>query len=107
MAIVNAHMSILMLTSMKSDLEAKIMQISQRRQLIGTQEAMVIMQTQDIAASLSDNSKYQVLEIQDNMLDIQQKQYETKLKAVDANMEAQQKLLDSNIKEDFSPKMTS
>ncbi len=52
-------------------------------------------------SSFSEDPNYILLQLKDNDLDIQQGQMETQLKAVTANLESQQKLEDSNIKNDF------
>ncbi len=44
----------------------------------------------------------QTIALKDNELDIKQKALETKLAAVTDNLESQEKLLENNIKEDFS-----
>ena len=51
--------------------------------------------------NFAEDPNYILLQLQDNDLDMQQGQLETQLKAVSANLEAQQKLEDNNIKKDF------
>lgn len=140
MATAGAHLSILMLTSYKSNLEAKITQIAERRQALSYSQAekmnnyinavpvldstkyQELMNSgnlagalklyQDYSASLQNapdwtrDPEFKLLELKDNDFDMQQKKLETQLKAVVANLESQQKLLDGNIKQDFSPKLS-
>lgn len=143
MSIANAHLSVVMLTSYLNDLNYKLSQITDRRQLLASQEAAIIEQNSsrsmqynnalynasvnvatnalnsgnqtdlNNAISLmmaSSQSSYnmandpdiQLIELQDNNFDMQQKKLETQIKAVTANLDSQQKLLDGNIQKDFA-----
>lgn len=146
MSIANAHLSVVMLTSYLNDLNYKLSQITDKRQLLAAEEANIIqqnsfasMQTNNaiytasaaaatnalnstnstdinstlaslIAASSSSNvyndPDIQLIELQDNNFDMQQKKLETQIKAVTANLDSQQKLLDNNIKKDFGSSLS-
>lgn len=153
MAIASVHASVLMLTSYMDDLNYQLTMLSEKRQLVSSQESAIIQQytnastnsnafaksssaytnaisglvsaaTSTDATALQNafqaltaasststtnwtqDARVQLLELQDNQLDMQQKQIETKLKAVTANLESQQKLEDNNIKNDFTRKMS-
>lgn len=146
MSIANAHLSVVMLTSYLNDLNYKLSQITDKRQLLAAEEANIIQQNSTasmqrnnalyaagaaaatnalnsgnqtdvnnaiaslIAASSSSNvyndPDVQLIELQDNNFDMQQKKLETQIKAVTANLDSQQKLLDNNIKQDFGSSLS-
>lgn len=101
MAICGPQLSIFALVSRRSDLELAITQISQRRQIVTMQLQELMNQDE-----WYKDSNVKLLYLQDDNFDMQQKKLETDLKAVNSNLEAQEKLLDNNIKKDFAPSMS-
>lgn len=116
MGIAGAHLSVIMMTSYLNDLNYKLGLLTDRRQAVSAQEAAIIQQYSNNAiqtlGSTSGSSSWvndpdiQLLELQDNDFDMQQKKMETQIKAISANLDAQQKLLDNNIKKDFAGNMS-
>jgi len=140
MSIANAQLTVYWLTSFKSVLSAKLMNISNERIMLSSLQTAKLQtiansQTSQITAlrqqaeaaltsgSTADYEKImeyieeltniqssntdgevtiQIISAKDDELDIQQKALETKLAAVTQNLESQEKLLENNIKEDFS-----
>lgn len=97
MTICAVNTNILSLTLYKSNLEFSIMGISSKRQNIAY--------TLSRACTSSDwenDPKVQQLQYMDSYLELQQKNLETQQKAATAQLESYQKLLDSNIKKDFT-----
>ena len=66
-------------------------------------EALDDISTMTSNSSWTNDPNFMTLHLQEVNLDNQQKKLETSAKSVTANLEAQQKLLDNNIKEDFAP----
>jgi hypothetical protein len=87
--------SILQLTLYKSNLEFTIMQISGKRQNLAYQ-AMNLCNAED------EDPRLKQLQAMDSYLELQQKSFETQQKSATAQLDSFQKLLDNNIKKDFT-----
>ena len=86
---------LLSLTLYKSNLEYSITSISNKRQQIAYQT----MQLAD--ADWESDPRIQQLQAMDSYLELQQKNLETQQKAVASELESMQKILDTNVKNDF------
>ena len=87
---------LLTLTMYKSNLEYSITSISNKRQ-------QVAYQTMNLAnVDWENDPRVKQLQAMDSYLELQQKNLETQQKAATAQLESYQKLLDSNIKKDFT-----
>lgn len=93
-AVVNTRL--LTLTLYKSNLEYSIMNISNKRQNIAYQTSSLI------GADWEKDPAVKKLQLMDQQLELQQKNLETQQKAAAAELESMQKLLDNNIKKDFT-----
>ena len=87
---------LLSLTMYKSNLEFSITSISNRRQQIAYQT----MQLAD--ADWESDPRVQQLQSMDQYLELQQKNLETQQKAATSELESMQKILDTNVKKDFT-----
>ncbi len=87
---------LLSLTMYKSNLEFSITSISNRRQQIAYQT----MQLAD--ADWESDPRVQQLQAMDQYLELQQKNLETQQKAATSELESMQKILDTNVKKDFT-----
>ncbi|MBO5947475.1 hypothetical protein J6Q66_01410 [bacterium] len=92
MCALNARL--LSLTMYKSDLEYKILSITNRRQIIAYQTAALA----DLDFESDEMSQLQAI---DQIYELEQTNLETQQKAVTAEFDSVQKLLDNNIKKDF------
>jgi len=110
MAYSNVQLSVFSLLSSQSQLQAKIMDISETRTMISDSQFVIMNQasssTSSTYSSFTDDPNYTALQLKDNQLELDQKKYQTQLDATMANLEAQQKLLDNNIKEDHNIEYT-
>lgn len=109
------------LTMRKSDLEYRLMMVSQQNQVLATKQADAVSKkaaalesflnsesASDITVSFTNTQAYAEyetamaqLEIADNKLTQQQKAIETEYQAVTAEEEEIKKLVDSNVKKSF------
>lgn len=88
--------NILSTTLYKSNLEFQIMNISNKRQQIAYQT----MQLSDV--DWENDPRVKQLQAMDSYLELQQENFETQQKAAAAQLESYQKLLDTNVKKDFT-----
>ncbi len=86
---------LLSLTLYKSNLEFSITSISNKRQQIAYQT----MQLADV--DWENDPRVQQLQAMDSYLELQQKNLETQQKAAASELESMQKILDTNVKNDF------
>lgn len=96
MTICAVNTRLLTLTMYKSNLEYSIMNISNKRQNIAYQTSSLI------AADWENDPNVKKLQLMDQQLELQQKNWETQQKAAAAELESMQKLLDNNVKKDFT-----
>ena len=83
------------LTQQKSDCEFAILQITSKRQIIA-------YQLQALAGDdFNDNPAVNQLQLTDEIYELEQTSLETQQKAITAEYDSVQKLLDTNIKKDF------
>lgn len=87
---------LLSLTMYKSNLEFSITSITNKRQQIAYQT----MQLSD--ADWESDPRVQQLQAYDQYLELQQKNLETQQKAATNELESMQKILDTNVKKDFT-----
>ena len=87
---------LLSLTLYKSNLEYSITSISNKRQQIAYQT----MQLAD--ADWESDPRIQQLQALDSYLEVQHKNLETQQKAAASELESMQKILDTNVKKDFT-----
>lgn len=87
---------LLSLTLYKSNLEYSITSISNKRQQIAYQT----MQLSDV--DWESDPRVQQLQAMDSYLELQQKNLETQQKAASSELESMQKILDTNVKKDFT-----
>ena len=103
MTIAAAQARMLSLTMYKSDLEYRLMSISNQRQALSLQSSnyAALYAAAGGTGSL-DNDPY-MLQVQymDKALEAEQKTLETQQKAAASDLESIEKLVDSNIKKDF------
>lgn len=88
--------NVLMLTQYKSQLEFSIMTISNKRQNIAYQT----MQLSNV--DWESDPRVKQLQAMDQWLELQQKNLETQQKSATAQLESYQKILDTNVKKDFT-----
>lgn len=88
--------NILQTTLYKSNLEFSIMSISNKRQQLAYQ----MMQLCN--ADWENDPRVKQIQAMDSYLELQQKNLETQQKAATAQLESYQKILDSNVKKDFT-----
>jgi hypothetical protein len=134
MAYSNIQLSVFALLSKQSQLQAKIMDISETRTMISDMQYSMMNNSSSQSGATLDQAKLQelqaagdfagmtdlitkyyesqassdytqnpnfaMLQMKDNQLDMDQEKFQTDLDATMTNLEAQQKLLDNNIKED-------
>lgn len=92
---------LLTLTLYKSNLEFSIMNISNKRSTIA-------YETQNlIGADWENDPSVKKLQLMDQQLELQQKNLETQQKAASSELESMQKILDNNIKKDFTINLTA
>lgn len=96
MTIAAVQANILSCTLYKSNLEYTIMNISNKRQQIAYQT----MQLSD--CDWENDPRVKRLQAMDSYLELQQKNFETQQKAVTSQLDSYQKLLDTNVKKDFT-----
>ena len=96
MTIGSINTRLLSLTLYKSNLEFSITSISNQRQQIAYQT----MQLSD--ADWESDPRIQQLQAMDSYLELQQKNLETQQKAATSELESMQKILDTNVKKDFT-----
>lgn len=96
MTICAVNTRLLTLTMYKSNLEYSIMNISNKRQNIAYQTSSLI------GADWENDPNVKKLQLMDQQLELQQKNLETQQKASAAELESMQKLLDNNVKKDFT-----
>ena len=95
MTIASVNARLLTMSMYKSDLEYRIMAVSNRRQQLSYQSAALS------DADFNEDPRVKALQLQESALDLEQKNLETQQKAVSAEFDGLQKLLESNIKKDF------
>lgn len=88
--------NVLMMTQYKSQLEFSIMTISNKRQNIAYQT----MQLSNV--DWETDPRVKQLQAMDQWLELQQKNLETQQKSAAAQLESYQKILDTNVKKDFT-----
>lgn len=88
--------NVLMMTQYKSQLEFSIMSISNKRQNIAYQT----MQLSNV--DWENDPRVKQLQAMDQWLELQQKNLETQQKSATAQLESYQKILDTNVKKDFT-----
>lgn len=88
--------NVLMMTQYKSQLEFSIMTISNKRQNIAYQT----MQLSNV--DWETDPRVKQLQAMDQWLELQQKNLETQQKSATAQLESYQKILDTNVKKDFT-----
>lgn len=88
--------NVLMMTQYKSQLEFSIMTISNKRQNIAYQT----MQLSNV--DWENDPRVKQLQAMDQWLELQQKNLETQQKSAAAQLESYQKILDTNVKKDFT-----
>ena len=94
MTVAALNARLLQLTMYKSDLEYKILAINNKRQIIAYQTAAL--------ADLDfDSSEMDQLQAIDQIYELEQTNLETQEKAVSAEFDSVQKLLENNIKKEF------
>ena len=96
MTICAIHANILSTTLYKSNLEFSIMSISNKRQQIAYQT----MQLSN--ADWETDPRVKQLQAMDSYLELQQKNLETQQKSAASQLESYQKILDTNVKKDFT-----
>ena len=96
MTISAVQANILSTTLYKSNLEFQIMNISNKRQQIAYQT----MQLADV--DWESDPRVKQLQAMDSYLELQQENLETQQKSAAAQLESYQKLLDNNVKKDFT-----
>ena len=96
MTISAVQANILSTTLYKSNLEFQIMNISNKRQQIAYQT----MQLADV--DWESDPRVKQLQAMDSYLELQQENLETQQKSSAAQLESYQKLLDNNVKKDFT-----
>ena len=105
MTICAAQITLQYLTSYKSDLEYSLMEIGQRRQVLAYRSSQLASEAaSDPEAVLSDDPVYQAMAWQDKQYEQQQKTLETQQAIASSQIESYKKLVESNIKNDFSIK---
>ena len=95
MTIAACNARLLTLTMYKSDLEYRIISVSNRRQQLAYQSAALS------DADFNEDPRVEALQLHESALELEQKNLETQQKAVVSEYEGLQKLLESNIKKDF------
>ena len=88
--------NVLMMTQYKSQLEFSIMTISNKRQNIAYQT----MQLSNV--DWENDPRVKQLQAMDQWLELQQKNLETQQKSATHQLESYQKILDTNLKKDFT-----
>ena len=88
--------NVLMMTQYKSQLEFSIMTISNKRQNIAYQT----MQLSNV--DWENDPRVKQLQAMDQWLELQQKNLETQQKSATQQLESYQKILDTNLKKDFT-----
>ena len=103
MTIAAAQARLMTLTMYKSDLEYRMMSISNQKQALALQSAAYAQAYAEAGGTDSlENDPYMLsIQYQDKALEMEQKTLETQQKSADANLESVQKILDNNIKKDF------
>lgn len=96
MTIAAVQANILSTTLYKSNLEFQIMNISNKRQQIAYQT----MQLSDV--DWENDPRIKQLQAMDSYLELQQETFETQQKAAASQLESLLKLLDTNVKKDFT-----
>ena len=103
MTIASAQARILSLTMYKSDLEYRLMSISNQKQALSLQSANYAAMYANAGGTGSLENDPYMLQIQymDKALEAEQKTLETQQKAAASDLESVEKLLDTNVKKDF------
>lgn len=96
MTIAAVQANILSTTLYKSNLEFQIMNISNKRQQIAYQT----MQLSDV--DWENDPRIKQLQAMDSYLELQQETFETQQKAAASQLESLLKLIDTNVKKDFT-----
>ena len=103
MTIMAANITLQYYMGYKSDIEFRLMDIGNRRQVLAYKSSKLAEQVAaDPEAVLSEDPTYLQLAYQDKVLEQLQKTQETQHKTVSAQIDSVQKLLDNNIKKDFT-----
>lgn len=97
MTVAALNTNILSLTLYKSNLEFRVMQLTSQRQNIAYTLSRACMNS-----DFENDPQVQQLQYMDSYLEIEQKNLETQQKSATAQLESLQKLLDNNIKKDFT-----
>ena len=103
MTIASAQARLLTLTMYKSDLEYRLMSISNQKQTLALQSANYAAQYANCGGTGSlENDPYMLsIQYMDKALEAEQKTLETQQKAAAADLESVEKLVDNNVKKDF------
>lgn len=103
MTMAAAQARMLTLTLYKSDLEYRLMSISNQKQALALQSSAYAAAYAEAggSGSLEDDPYMLAIQYQDEALDAEQKTLETQQKAAAADLESVEKLVDNNIKKDF------
>lgn len=96
MTVAAINTQILSTTLYKSQTESAVTNINNERAQIAYQTTALI------GADWEKDPRVKILELKDQQLELQQKNLETQQKAASAQLESLQKLLDNNIKKDFT-----
>ena len=101
MGIACPQLSVFMYVAQRNDLEAQIARISESRAIL-SYELNNLMRNEE----WYKDPRVKLVQIKDNNFDMEQKRLETNLKAVVTNLEAQEKLVSNNVKEEFGYKLS-
>ncbi len=103
MTMAAAQARMLTLTLYKSDLEYRLMSISNQKQALALQSSAYAAAYAEAggSGSLEDDPYMLAIQYQDQALEAEQKTIETQQKAAAADLESVEKLVDNNIKKDF------
>ncbi len=103
MTIAAAQARMLTLTMYKSDLEYRLMNISNQKQALAMQSAAYAQAYSEAGGtdSLENNPYMLAIQYRDKALECEQKTLETQQKAAAADLESVEKLVDNNVKKDF------
>ena len=103
MTIAAAQARMLTLTMYKSDLEYRLMNISNQKQALALQSAQYAAAYSEAGGtgSLDDDPYMSRIQYMDKALEAEQKTLETQQKAAAADLESVEKLVDTNVKKDF------
>lgn len=103
MTVAAAQARLLSLTMYKSDLEYRIMNISNQKQALALQSAAYAQAYAEAGGtdSLENNPYMLAIQYKDKALETEQKTLETQQQAAATELESVEKLVENNIKKDF------